>query len=63
MKRNSPDDRLDWRNPDMPVYKLVQGKYVEIDPSERQRISKIKMNSDLPEWQEDETYNLKVDKC
>jgi hypothetical protein len=54
-----PDKRLNWRDKNMPVYKVLGDKAIEITPEERQRIAKMKMESDLPNWTDDPTYDMK----
>lgn len=52
-KRHPPDDRLDWRDPDMPVlrdYKMANGKIVNVvDPDYERRYREFMMTQPAPD--------------
>ena len=62
------DRRLDWRDPQMPVYRgyhLGNGRFVEFaDPDYERRYREHKMEVErverrYPDWRNDPTYNLR----
>lgn len=69
MKRRKlpPDNRLDWRDPDMPVLRMV--RYSDNEPFRLGEVSskaitryyenKMMFDADGPEWNRDPTYDLK----
>lgn len=65
-RRNEPDKRLDWRDPNMPVlrpWEFPDGSkgLAEIPPQEESRHCHHQVNNGnplAPEWFNDETYNL-----
>lgn len=61
MRRSKPDNRPDWRDPNMPV--LVQSKsqgQIYIEPERWQRVAKARMDvAGEPNWRTDPTYNLR----
>lgn len=68
-KKLSPDTRLNWRDPNMPVLRYgkvngVDGTY-EIPSDEIRKYYAAKINSPFyrpPSWYEDETYDLSYKK-
>lgn len=57
MKRyRPPDNRLDWRDPNMPI----EGKTKQHPPELRVKASRLSLaNSIEPTWRNDPTYNLR----
>lgn len=67
MKRQRPDTRLDWRDPNMPVlreYRMGDGSVKHlVDPNYEQRYRDMLVHSaSTPSWRDDPTYNLKRQK-
>lgn len=64
MKRRKLDTRLDWRDPDMPVYRnyrFANGQikeFVEADYERRYREHMLSQN-DADSWRYDPTYNIR----
>lgn len=64
MKRLPPDNRLDWRDPDMPVYRNYRMRdgsiqvYVEPDYEHRYR-EFMMQDAAQKSWRNDPTYNLR----
>lgn len=66
-RRNIPDLRHDWRDPDMPVmrcYTFANGSIIDslVDPDYERRFREMVMNNchnDSPNWRSDPTYNLR----
>ena len=65
-RRDPPDKRLDWRDPNMPCIRsgIIDGvkQTAEIKPEHIQQYYSIKLqrNKEVePEWRNDPTYNLK----
>lgn len=54
-RRDVPDDRPDWRDPDMPV---VRGNKL-FSPAEAKRFASITLSKGLYDWRRDPTYNLR----
>ncbi len=63
-RRLPPDNRPDWRDPNMPVYVSTRSQgMVQWDPARLQRAMAAKIAlSDEPDWRDDPTYNLKKDR-
>ena len=64
MKRAVPDNRPDWRDPEMPVirdYRMANGtRKTEVDPDYEHRYREMLVStSDNPSWRDDPTYNMK----
>ncbi len=64
MKRLSPDHRLPWRDPAMPVlrdYKMADGSIRNVvDPDYERRYREMLVEtSQEPGWKQDPTYNMK----
>lgn len=64
MKRPPPDNRLNWRDPHMPVLRLnARRQMIEVDPDWIRRFYDQKINDPsygAPSWQNDPTYDLKA---
>lgn len=67
-RRPPPDNRLDWRDPEMPVwrnYKMRDGSTKGwVDPDYERRFREHRMEvsqvmQDVPDWRSDPTYNLR----
>lgn len=55
-RKQSIDNRLSWRDPDMPVF--AKGKYWP--PEAMKKSAEYGMNyKPMPKWNRDETYNLR----
>lgn len=64
MKRQPPDTRLSWRDPNLPVlrdYRMVDGTIrTTIDPDYERRYREMLMEtSTQPSWKSDPTYNMR----
>lgn len=64
MKRQRPDNRLDWRDPAMPVlrdYRMGDGskKTLVDEDYERRYREMLMVASNNPQWRKDPTYNLR----
>lgn len=58
-RRNEPDKRLNWRDPDMPVLRAMTTGMEELSPESETAYSKDVMQRSIePIWQHDPTYNL-----
>lgn len=55
-RRHEPDNRLDWRDPNMPV--LTEAGE-ERPPVWRQRQSQQAFSDPVPKWRNDPTYNMR----
>lgn len=68
-KKLPPDDRLDWRDPNMPALRYgvvdgIEGMH-EIKPEHITQYYHAKMHhpfNSAPNWKNDPTYNLKKNK-
>jgi len=65
MKRKrqpTPDTRLNWRDPNMPVYRQRRstGETVMVQPATSVKVSQYGLeHAGEPTWRNDPTYNLK----
>lgn len=63
MKRPPPDNRLDWRDPSMPVlrdYRMSNGVVKEfVDPDYETRYRAYKMEQSGDDYQNDPTYEMR----
>lgn len=61
MKRPRPDNRPDWRDPNMPV--LVQHRtdgLISVEPERLQKVANVRLHMcPEPDWHDDPTYDLK----
>jgi len=64
MKRLSLDNRLNWRDPNMPVLRLNnKHQMIEVDPDWIRQYYDQKINSPgygAPSWRNDPTYDIAV---
>lgn len=70
MKRLPPDNRLDWRDQNMPVLRYGKVNDVigthEVSAVDITNYYKAKLEQlgwQMPDWREDETYNLRGRSC
>lgn len=54
-RRIEPDNRLDWRDPKMPVF--AKGQYHP--PEAMEKSAKLGFSKDNPVWKDDPTYELR----
>ena len=61
MPKAKPDQRLDWRDPDMPVLlKVRNGNCVWFTSDEAHQAAEQRMHDPrAPNWHNDPTYNLR----
>lgn len=58
-RRNEPDKRLDWRDPQMPVLRAVTTGMEEMSPEDESAYSADVMRRSIePIWKNDPTYKL-----
>jgi hypothetical protein len=66
IRRLPIDNRLNWRDPNMPVLRLNNSrKMIEVDPNWIKRYYEEKISSPFygaPSWRDDPTYNMKKKK-
>lgn len=58
-RRNEPDKRLDWRDPDMPVLRAMDTGMEAMTPEDESKYSQMVMRKSIePDWRNDPTYKL-----